>query len=291
MSARIDAHQHFWTLARGDYGWLTPALGAIYRDFTPTDLAPLGAQAGIDATVLVQAAPTSEETDFLLEIAARTPWVAGVVGWVDMRADDAPEQIATLAATSAAKGIRPMIQDLADDDWVLDPRLDPAFDALIANDLTFDALVLPRHLRRLLRRLERHPELRCVIDHGAKPEIAAGKFDRWAADIADIAETTGACCKLSGLVGEAGPGWTVARLRPYADHLLDRFGPDRLMFGSDWPVVNLVADYDTWFTAATTLTAALTADERAAVFGDTARRFYRLTLPTASADIHRSWRE
>ncbi len=164
---RIDAHQHFWAVERGDYGWLTRDLEPLYRDFEPRDLEPLLKGAGIDGTVLVQAAPTIAETVFMLGIADATPFIKGVVGWVDFEAPDAPEQIARLARHPALVGLRPMIQDIEDDDWMLRSALTPAFEALQAADLTFDALTLPRHLPNLRRLLDQHPHMRVVIDHGS----------------------------------------------------------------------------------------------------------------------------
>ena len=217
---RIDAHQHFWTLARGDYGWLTPDLAPIYRDFGPADLAPLLDEAGIDGTILVQAAPTVAETQFLLSIAEETPFVKGVVGWVDFEAPDAPDRIAALATHPALVGLRPMIQDIADPDWMLRDGLTPAFEALQRHELTFDALTLPRHLGPLRALLARHPRMRVVIDHGSKPPIRDRAIDDWARDIAGLAADTAAFCKLSGLVTEAPSGWSVEDLGPYVDHCL-----------------------------------------------------------------------
>ena len=162
---RVDSHQHFWRLARGDYGWMTPDLGAIYRDFEPADLKPLLEAGGINATVVVQAADTVAETEFLLSLADEHDLIAGVVGWIDMEAGDAVATLERLRQNPKFKGIRPMIQEIADDDWVLRPALDPVFDALAEMELCFDALVLPRHLPRLLKRLQKHPALACVIDH------------------------------------------------------------------------------------------------------------------------------
>ena len=174
MTPRIDAHQHFWRIARGDYAWLTPALGAIYRDFDPDDLAPHLAAHGIAATILVQAAPTHAETAFLLDLADKTAFVAGVVGWTEFAAPDADAAIARLAADPLLVGLRPMVQDIADDDWLTRAELAPAFDAMIAHQLVFDALLTPRHLRRLIPVLERHPHLRVIVDHAAKPAIGTG---------------------------------------------------------------------------------------------------------------------
>jgi L-fuconolactonase len=274
----IDAHQHFWTIARDDYGWLTPEDTVLYRDYGPADLAPHLQRAGITHSVVVQAAPTVDETRYLLELADETPWVAGVVGWVDLGAPDVARALDTLASHRLFRGVRPMIQDIADDDWMLGDALTPGFRALVERDLSFDALVLPHHLPRLLRLLGRYPELRVVVDHGAKPAIRDGAFDGWAEDMARLARETSACCKLSGLVTEADADWELATLRPYAEHLLACFGPERLLWGSDWPVVELAGGFEKWREASDGLLAGLAEPERAAVLGDSAARFYRLDL-------------
>ncbi|AZO80098.1 MULTISPECIES: amidohydrolase family protein [unclassified Bosea (in: a-proteobacteria)] len=271
---RIDAHQHFWNLARGDYGWLTPALGVIHRDFGPADLAPLLAAQAIDRTILVQAAPTDAETVFLLEIAAKTPFVAGVVGWADFDAPNAAERIATLAGDPLLVGLRPMVQDIADDNWLARPELAPAFETMIAHGLVFDALLKSHHIAPMLTVLERHPELACVIDHGAKPDLVTGDLAGWRNGMSALAAHPSLTCKLSGLVTEAGPDWTPETLRPVVEHLLATFGPDRLIFGSDWPVVTLRASYAQWLEAAEILLAGLTEAQRAAVFGGNAAKLY-----------------
>ena len=274
---RVDAHQHFWRLSRGDYAWLTPAdFPRIARDFLPADLAPLLQAAKIDKTVLVQAAPTTAETAFLLELAHATPFVGGVVGWVDFEAPDADSQIVGLAADSRTVGVRPMIQDIADPDWMLKPALKPAIDAVIRSDLCFDALVKPRHLPALREFLERYPDLSVVIDHGAKPDIAGLGHELWSMLMRDIARNTGARCKLSGLASEAGAGWTAQGLKLYVDVLLENFGASRIMWGSDWPVLNEVGDYGSWLTACETLTRQLSPTERDSIFGGTAAAFYGL---------------
>ena len=274
--ARVDAHQHFWRLTRGDYGWLTRDQAAIYRDFGPADLAPLLARTGVTRTVLVQAAPTVAETRFLLATAATTGFVAGVVGWAPLDAPDAPGILADLARDPLLKGVRPMLHDLPDADWVLRPALAPALRAVVELGLAFDALVRPAHLRSLLMLLERHPDLRVVIDHAAKPEIAADRVEPWARDMRALATHPGVLVKLSGLVTEAGSDWSIDELRPYADHVLEHFGPARLMFGSDWPVVTIMASYEAWVAVAEALLAGLDAPARAGVFGGNATRFYRL---------------
>jgi L-fuconolactonase len=274
---QIDAHQHFWRPARGDYGWLTPdAHPAICRDFLPADLAPLLRDASVERTVLVQAAPTAAETDFLLDLAAETPSVAGVVGWVDLEAPDAAASIARLAARPKLVGLRPMLQDLADDAWILRPSLAPALDAIERAGLRFDALVKPRHLPHLMRLAAGRPGLRVVIDHGAKPDIAGGELEHWAAAMRALAADTAACCKLSGLVTEARADWSPPDLRPYVEVLLAAFGPGRLMWGSDWPVVNEAGGYAAWRSTALALTEACSPGDRDLIFGGVAQRFYGL---------------
>ena len=273
---RIDSHQHFWSLDRGDYGWLTPELAAIHRDFMPGDLAPLIEAAGVERTVLIQAAPTSAETDFLLDMAQSTPFVGGVVGWVDFEAEDAAHQIAALAARPKLLGLRPMIQDLPDAQWMLSDQIAPAIEAMWFEGLTFDALITPRHLPVLLHFAARFPALDIVIDHAAKPEIADGNFRTWARDIREVARETRLVCKLSGLVTEAAPGWTVDTLRRYVDVIVGAFGADRVMWGSDWPVVNMNGSYEAWIEASDQLLGGLSETEREAIFGGVANVFYGL---------------
>jgi L-fuconolactonase len=275
---RIDAHQHFWRLSRGDYGWLTPELAPIYRDFAVDDLKPHLAAAGIGGTVLVQAAPTETETEFLLEIAASSGGlVRGVVGWVDFEVPDAPRRIERLGRNSLLRGVRPMMQDIADTDWMLKVALEPAFRAVIDLGLCFDALVQPRHLVNLRRLIDRYPGLRLVIDHAAKPRIAADQREPWAAEMRALARETDAWCKLSGLVTEAGAVWGVSRLRAYADHLLDCFGSERLLWGSDCPVVNLAGGYDRWWSATSALLRPMDQASRERVLGANAARFYGIS--------------
>jgi L-fuconolactonase len=276
MSRRIDAHQHFWRLARGDYGWLTPDLAPIFRDFEPADLAPMLARHGIAGTVLVQAAPTEAETEFMLDLADEHAFIEAVVGWVDFAVPDAPSRIARFAARPKLKGLRPMMQDIADTGWMLRPELAPAYRALVRHDLVFDALVLPRHLDNLLALLTRHSDMRAVVDHCAKPQIAAGDLAAWRAGMTAIARETDAFCKLSGLVTVAGPDWTVERLRPVFDLVLESFGPSRLVWGSDWPVCTLAATYDAWKAATDRLLSGCAAAEREAIMGGNAARLYRI---------------
>jgi L-fuconolactonase len=276
----IDAHQHFWRLARGDYGWLTPELTPIYRDYGPADLAPLLTAAGVVRTVLVQAAPTEAETDHLLDIAAATPLVAGVVGWLDLEAPDAPTRVRRAATRAKLVGLRPMIHDIPDEAWMLRSALEPALRAIAEGGLVFDALVRPRHLPALAELTARHPALRVVIDHAAKPDIARWRpgdaaFRDWATRMAGLA-ARGLACKLSGLVTEARPDWQLADLRPYVEVVLAAFGPDRVIWGSDWPVVERAGGYARWHRATTELLAHLPDAARGAVLGGTAARVYRV---------------
>lgn len=271
---RIDAHQHFWRIARGDYRWLTPTLARIHRDFEPSDLEPTLARHRITGTILVQAADTHAETRFLLDLAHTTPFIAGVVGWIDFEASDAVAVLRDLARDPKLRGIRPMIQDIADPDWMLRESLTPMYRELVELDLTFDALVLPHHLPNLLALLRRHPDLPVVIDHGAKPRIRDRELEPWARDMTMLARETNALCKLSGLVTEANPNWSVADLRPYVDHLLSTFGPNRLMWGSDWPVLELAGSYDRWVEATDELLAGLPTRDRDAILAGNARGFY-----------------
>ena len=270
----VDAHQHFWTTGRTDYGWLTPDLTGLYRDYQPTDLAPLLAAHGVEATVLVQAAPSEAETRYLLGIAREWPKARAVVGWVDMTDADAAERLEDLAQDPRLRGVRPMIQDEPDRDWMLQPSVGEALRGVVRCGLSFDALVKPWHLSALAVLVDRHPDLRVVIDHGAKPDIAAGAYGSWADDIRAISRRPQVMCKLSGLLNEAGPRTADAGLALYVDHLLDCFGPARLMWGSDWPVLTEAGDYGGWYDQARRLLQGLSGAEQAQVFGLTAAGFY-----------------
>jgi L-fucono-1,5-lactonase len=269
----IDSHQHFWRLDRGDYGWLTPALAPIYRDFLPGHLAPQLAEAGVGATILVQAAATVEETRFMLELARDNAFIAGVVGWMDFESDDAVETIAALATDPKLVGLRPMIQDIPDSEWMLEEKLAPAFEAMIDHGLVFDALVLTRHLPALLELSARYPDLAMVLDHGAKPPIGKGDITSRKQQITELARLTPIVCKLSGLVTEAGSA-DAAALEDSVEHLLRAFGPARMMWGSDWPVCELVCSYGDWRTVTHTLLAKLTDAEREPIYFGTARATY-----------------
>lgn len=271
---RIDSHQHFWLMERRKGQWPPPELAAICQDFLPGDIKAHLARAGIGGTVVVQSLPELDDTLFLLDLAGRNDFILGVVGWVDMKDARAPEMIATLAAHPKFKGVRPMLQGIAETDWIDDPALAPAVSALMTHDLAFDGLVLPRHMAPLTRFAERYPDLRIVVDHGAKPLIAEGKFVEWRQRLAALAALPNVSCKLSGLLVEAGNQRPEA-VRPYAETILELFGEGRVIWGSDWPVVNLVSDYQTWLDQCLDI---VPAEHHDAVFGANAIDFYRLKV-------------
>jgi len=278
---KIDAHHHFWNPARGDYGWMPKDNETLFRAYGPADLAPLLTAAGITHTVLVQAAPSVEESEYMLGIADATPHVAAVTGWVDFENRAHQRHLERLAAHPKFRAVRPMIQDIPDDNWMLRDDIDWAFKAVTALGLRFEALGMPRHIENFITLFSRHPDMKVVIDHCMKPDIAGHspeKFDSWADGMARLAAETPAFCKVSGVITEAASGWTVDDLRPYVDHVISVFGADRVMWGSDWPVCRLAGEYADWHGAAQTLTAGLGESERTALYGQTANRFYDLGL-------------
>ncbi|MBN23791.1 MAG: amidohydrolase [Alteromonadaceae bacterium] len=273
---RIDSHQHFWQRELGHHNWLTEDMGTTYRDFLPDELRPHLKKSGIDKAVIMQAVPDMAETHYMLSLAHSTDFILGVVGWIDMQHIDAPYNIAKLSNNPYFKGIRPMIQDILNDDWMLQPQFASAFKALTELGLCFDALVKPRHLQQLITLVDRYPNLKVVIDHAAKPNIAETQFSQWKEDIQALAKRPNVYCKLSGLVTEAGYNPNFDILIPYMSHLLKSFGASRLMWGSDWPVLNLATDYNQWVTLTEVFLATLTAEQQTQIWSKTATEFYRL---------------
>ncbi len=242
----IDTHQHFWRLSRGGYAWMPQDLPILCRDYEPTDLIDHLRAANIRGTIVVQADDNVAETEFLLSLSDETPWILGVVGWVDLESTTAPYEIDRLAKNPKFLGVRPMIQDIEEDDWMLKPALTAALHTLQKRDLTFDALVLQRHLPNLNTFLSTYPDLRVVIDHCAKPVFEEATFEVWASGMNKSAAHQNCFCKLSGLMTEAPLGTEIEVIYRYLDHVIDAFGEDRVIFGSDWPVLNLTSDYATW---------------------------------------------
>ena len=269
----IDAHFHIWQLARGDYGWLTPALGLIYRDVALDDWRRASAAGGITGGILVQAAATEAETRFLLQQARDAADVLGVVGWVDLLAPDAARRVEVLAREPKLVGLRPMLQDIADPDWILQNAAQAALLAMADCGLSFDALIKPVHLSRILALAQRYPGLRIVVDHGGKPDIVNRQWQDWASGIAQLGRMPQLFCKLSGLWTEARPGADAAVLEPYVRHLVACFGPGKLLWGSDWPVLEMAATYGAWQRLAADLVAT---DQHGLVFGHSARQAYQL---------------
>jgi L-fuconolactonase len=271
---RVDSHHHVWRLDRGDYGWLKPEM-SIYRDYGLDDLRPL--LGDIDATVLIQAAPTEAETDYLLEVARGSGGlVKGVVGWVDLTAPDAAKRIIERAKDPMVKGVRPMLQDIADIYWLFRDEAKPALHALAETGLCLDALIEPRHLPLMQIFTNLHPKLKIVIDHAGKPPIASGVMQPWADDLARLAKDSNVYCKLSGLATLAGPEWQMNTVRPWVEHIFDSFGPSRIMWGSDWPVVELATPYQRWHTISQRFLYRYNLADQDEIRCDTAVKFYGL---------------
>lgn len=272
----LDAHQHFWQLAPGAYPWLTPDAGPLHASFGVADVEPQVAASGVDDVVLVQADGTVADTDAMLAVADGWSRVAGVVGWAPL---DEPAGLAgaleRYAADVRVVGVRHQIHDEPDPDWVVRTEVLAGLGGLARAGLTFDVVaVLPRHLEHVPTIADRHPDLRIVVDHLAKPPIAAGGWEPWASSLRAAAARPNVTAKLSGLDTAAAPGYDAGQLAPYVDHALELFGAGRLMFGSDWPVSTLAGGYARWWEVVTELVAPLAEHEQVAVLGGTARGFY-----------------
>ncbi|MYZ40783.1 MULTISPECIES: amidohydrolase family protein [unclassified Streptomyces] len=277
----VDAHHHIWDLSVRDQDWITgPALAPIRRNFGLDDLAPEARAVGVTATVLVQTICVPEETPEFLAAAHGSDLVAGVVGWTDLTAPGIADTLAALCELPGGDrlvGIRHQVQGEPDPRWLVRPDVLRGLAAVADAGLVYDLVVLPEQLPAAAEAAESLPQLTFVLDHLGKPPIAAGALDPWAGYVKALATRPNTVCKLSGMVTEADwDSWTANGLRPYADTVLDAFGPGRLMFGSDWPVCRLAGTYGEVFDAARAVTDALSEDERDEVFGTTARRVYGL---------------
>jgi L-fuconolactonase len=277
----VDAHHHVWDLTVRDQDWITgPELQPLRRTFTLADLEPEARAAGVDRTVLVQTVTVAEETPEFLALAAEHQLVAGVVGWTDLTRPDIADELNRLRELPGGaflKGIRHQVQDEPDPEWLLRPEVLRGLAAMADAGLVHDLVVLPHQLPACVEAAALLPHLTFVLDHLGKPPIASGEREPWTSALRALAALPNTVAKLSGLVTQAGPAaWAIADLRPYADTALDAFGPDRLMYGSDWPVCTLAARYGEVLGAAGELTAHLSAAERTAVFEGTATRVYDL---------------
>jgi L-fuconolactonase len=289
MTQRIDAHHHVWDLGVRDQSWITgAAMEPLRRNFSLSQLRPLAAASGVGATVLVQTLSVAAETPELLALADGDELVAGVVGWVDLTAADAADRIAAAQSGPGGDrlvGIRHPVQDEADPDWLNRPAVLRGLRAVMAAGLAYDLLTVPHQLPAAINAVRLVPELRFILDHGSKPPIRSGEMEPWAGEIRRLAANPNVACKMSGLVTEADwRNWTVSGLRRYTDVLLDAFGPQRLMFGSDWPVCLLAAPYPRVVAATEELTADLGEAERADIYAGTARSWYGLSLDSEARD-------
>lgn len=279
MARKIDTHQHFWNLEAVAYPWLTPALGPIYRTFAPADLEPHVRAAGIDGTVVVQSANSFEDTDSMLRQADTYPWIEAVIGWVPLlEPAQAAAALDRYQRHPRFRGIRHLIHDEPDPDWVVQPLVLEGLRELERRHLLFEVVaVFPNHLRHVPALAERFPDLTLVIDHLAKPPIKDRAFEPWAAQLAEAAHYPNVFAKISGLNTAADPAhWSAVDLKPYIDHALSCFGADRLMFGSDWPVCELAGDYARVWRETNRALEGRSPVEIEAILGGTAARVYDL---------------
>ena len=273
---RIDTHQHYWRFDPVRDGWITPEMAVLRRDFLPEDAAPLLETAGIGGVVAVQADQSTAETDFLLALAAEHSFIRGVVGWIDLRAADLSEQLARWQGNPALKGFRHIAQG-EPDDFLTRTDVVAGITELGRHGYSYDILIYPRQLAAAEQLVAQCPGVRFVLDHCAKPPIASGDITEWQKGIRRLAQHANVTCKLSGLVTEASwTGWAAADLLPCLDTVAGAFGPGRLMFGSDWPVCLLAADYVSLVAMVMRWAQCLTRSERDAVFGGTAMSAYQL---------------
>jgi len=273
----VDAHQHFWRYDPGEYGWINDSMPALRRDFLPADLKPELARNGFDGTIAVQARQSLEETRWLLELAGATPFILGVVGWVDLRSPQVRSQLQAFARNPKLVGIRHVVQDEPDDQFMLQPEFLRGVSVLEDFDLAYDILIYPRHLPVAAEFVRHFPKQRFVLDHLAKPPIKTGSIDSWARGIRELARFPNVFCKLSGLLTEADwQNWKPEQLSPYLDAVFESFGPARLMIGSDWPVCLLAAPYWRVIDVVKNYLAQHTPEARAAVMGGNAQQLWRL---------------
>lgn len=275
-SMKIDSHHHLWAINDTDYVWMTDAHAAIRRDFLSAELDATMAQSGIDGTVAVQARQMVEETDFLIDLADANPRIKAVVGWVPLCDNGGEPFLERFAAHPKLAGVRHVVHDEPDDEFILRADFNAGIRNLAKYGLCYDILIFWKHLPQTIRFADLHPEQPFVVDHIAKPRISRGGFDReWADGIRELAARGHVSCKLSGVLTEVrDDGWDIGLIRPYFETVWEAFGPDRLMFGSDWPVCLLRSSHADWTRLAAELTRELSADEQAAFWGGTAARVY-----------------
>ncbi len=277
MSEKIDAHHHFWRYNEREYGWMADGMERIQRDFLPPDLEREMAAAGVDGCVTVQARQKLEETEWLLGLAEANDFIRGVVGWVPLVSTSVQADLERLANNCYLKAVRHVLHDEPDDDYMLRDDFNRGVGLLKRFDLAYDILVFERHLPQVVKFVDRHPEQVFVVDHIAKPRIKDGVMSPWRQNISELARRRNVYCKASGMVTEADwAGWTEEGLRPYFDAVLEAFGPERLMFGSDWPVCTVACEYGRWHRIVSEFASALSVPEEERILGGTAAEAYKL---------------
>lgn len=276
-SMRIDAHQHFWRYNPADYGWIDDSMVKLRRDFLPADLQPELKDAGFEGSIAVQACHTLEETRWLLELAAASPFILGVIGWVDLQSPNVRAQLQQLAVNPKLLGIRHVVQAEPDDRFLLHSEFLRGIAALEEFNLTYDILIYPKHLPIATEFVSRFPQQRFVLDHLAKPFIKRGEIGPWRSDLSRLAQFPNVYCKVSGMITEADwRAWKPADIHPYLETTLDCFGPDRLMIGSDWPVCTVAAPYSQTMNVVIDFLANYPDQVRDAILGGNAAKFWRL---------------
>jgi L-fuconolactonase len=280
---RIDSHQHFWRYQAPSYPWITERMRILQRDYLPAELEPLLRAGGFDGSIAVQACQSVEDTAFLLELARRHAFIKGVVGWVDLCSDRLDEQLARFAPDPGLVGVRHIVHDEPDDDFILRADFRRGISRLREFDLTYDLLLFPRHIPRAVRLVEEFPEQPFILDHIAKPLIRDGQFSPWREDVRTLAAFPNVTCKLSGLVTEARwDAWRPEDIHPYLDAVVEAFGPSRLMIGSDWPVCLLAGDYGRVMDVVVNYVERLSEDERQGILGENAAQVYIGSVHSAS---------
>jgi L-fuconolactonase len=273
----IDAHHHLWNYDPNDYAWIGPEMGLLRRDFTPADVRDEMQRAGVDGAIAVQARQTLQETEWLLSLAAQHDFMRGVVGWAPLVEASVAGELQRLAAQPKLKGIRHVLQDEPDDFYMLRSDFNAGISQLRRFHLVYDVLIFERHLPQTIQFVDRHPDQVFVIDHIAKPRIREGVLSPWRKNLKELARRSHCFCKLSGMLTEADwSGWRPEEIRPYFDAALETFGPDRCLFGSDWPVLLLADSYAGWVATVRGFVSALSSTEQARVLGGTAAEVYRL---------------
>jgi len=276
---KIDSHQHYWHFNTADYGWMGENMSVIKRDFLPTDLLPELKSIDFDGSVAVQARQSLEETNWLLQLADEHPHIKGVVGWLDLQSEQAEEQIAAFAKHHKAVGVRHVIHDEEDLDFMLRPAFIRGVQLLEKYDLVYDILIFPTHLANTIEFVKQFSDKQIfVVDHIAKPLIKDGIVSPWKEDIVALAKFPNVYCKVSGMVTEADWNtWKPENIRPYLDVIMDAFGPERILIGSDWPVCLVAGKYSEVMQVVTDYISTFTEKEQALMLGENAAKAYRIT--------------